>query len=166
MCDKAGFDNKHLARLNGLYRNPSSLTGRKISLVEKLLSKYKCKCRLFDIGCGTGELIERVRDRFNEIVGIDVSSKVVDFCIRRFMNDEKVRIMKLDANKLDRIPGYFDAVTALDVLEHLNNIEDVTRSVYKILRSGGIFVTSTPNWYDKIKRRIYMTLCIKMRIHQ
>jgi SAM-dependent methyltransferase len=71
------------------------------------------------------------------------------------MNAKNVRILKADASKLDGFLGYFDVVTALDVLEHLNDISAVTLSIYKILKNGGIFVMSTPNWYDKIRRMIY-----------
>src|SRR6185369_12214676 len=49
------------------------------------------------------------------------------------------------AEPLDFDRGFFDLITAFDVVEHLATPADFLREVARTLRPGGVFLLSTPN---------------------
>jgi predicted TPR repeat methyltransferase len=122
--------------------------------MKKVVSKIGSGDLLLDIGCGTGELLDRVKDKFKLVYGMDGNVDAIPFCSKRFLNYENVRVIKCDVAELNKkFKGIeFDYVTALDVLEHLE--QDIARKcledIYILLKQGGRFIFTAPNWYDKI----------------
>lgn len=122
--------------------------------MKKVVSKIGYGDLLLDIGCGTGELLDRVKNRFKLLYGVDITEDAINFCSKRFCNYENVRIVKCDVAELSKeFKGTeFDYITALDILEHLKPgiaikcLEDI----YIYLRRGGKFIFTGHNWYDKI----------------
>jgi ubiquinone/menaquinone biosynthesis C-methylase UbiE len=57
-----------------------------------------------DIGCGTGEFIVQLRDRFNTLVGIDTSSHAIEFTARRVGKDKNILLVcgELDSLHLNK----------------------------------------------------------------
>lgn len=108
---------------------------------------------VLDLGCNTGRggtILKTLNSRL-EIAGIDVV---------------KERLARLPSNVYSRsyygsstaIPcesNYFDAVVAGEFIEHLYT-EDVKKTlleVYRVLKSGGKFLLTTPNPND-LKRKL------------
>jgi 2-polyprenyl-3-methyl-5-hydroxy-6-metoxy-1,4-benzoquinol methylase len=127
-----------------------------------LVKKYCLGDRLLDFGCGTGDFIEIVKDRFKEIVGIDISRYAVQLCREKFYNSKNIIIVHGSHEDLKKL-GYFDCITALDVLEHLeySYMLTVLREFFSIIKPGGRLIITTPNWYDKIFR-----ILDKNRLHK
>lgn len=82
--------------------------------------------RLLDIGCGDGYFIERNRNRYNEIVGLD-----------RLLGDQIEKTLDFPDNS-------FDCVTMLAVIEHLDYPWDILQEIRRILKPGGRCVFTTP----------------------
>lgn len=137
------------------YSSDQDLMAKKMKKVE---AKIGSGVLLLDIGCGTGELLNRVKDRFELLYGIDIDDDAINFCSKRFLGYKKIRIVKCDVTKLNQeFKGIkFDYITALDILEHLE--PDIARKcledVYMLLKRGGRFIFTAPNWYDKIKIKL------------
>lgn len=111
---------------------------------------------LLDIGCGTGELIERVKDKFGIIFGIDVDNGALRICNKKFSNYKNIKISKQDIVEIGKCPRTrFDYITALDVLEHLDLVstKKSLSTISNLLKDGGKFIFTGPNWYDKIRIR-------------
>jgi ubiquinone/menaquinone biosynthesis C-methylase UbiE len=112
----------------------------KRSRVYQLLSTYlhAKHPRILDVGCGTGKNVE-VFGKLGESWGIDIAKEAIYFCKKRGLKNVKLA-------RSEKIPfkdAYVDAVTLLDVLEHVE--EDPTLSeIYRILKPGGICVISVP----------------------
>ncbi|MGB7925010.1 MAG: class I SAM-dependent methyltransferase [Pyrinomonadaceae bacterium] len=88
--------------------------------------------RILDVGCGTGANLELL-GRFGEAEGVDVSPDALAFCRARGL--ENVRHGA--AEKLPYEDGAFDLVTALDVVEHLDDDVAGLREMRRVLRKDG-----------------------------
>ena len=89
--------------------------------MKKVVSKIGSGDLLLNIGCGTGELLNRVKDKFKLVYGMDGNVDAISSCSKRFLNYENVRVIKCDVAELNRkFKGTeFDYITALDVLGYL-----------------------------------------------
>jgi SAM-dependent methyltransferase len=97
--------------------------------------------RVLDIGCATGALLARLRDRGWETVGVEVSTPQADYARRERGLD--VRGLPLEQNRFP--PGSFGLVLASHLIEHLNDPGALAGEVFRILTPGGRFLVSTPN---------------------
>ena len=118
----------------------------------KLLEKGE---KLLDLGGGRGDCGEAVKasSLYKEIYGVDV-----DFKLLEESKERGLVINRCDLNK-GALPfkcNYFDAITCLEVIEHIINPHEILREVNRILKPGGIFIISTPNiqWIYHIFRLI------------
>jgi SAM-dependent methyltransferase len=88
--------------------------------------------RILDVGCGTGANLELLA-RYGDAEGVDISPEALDFCRARGL--EKVRLGA--AETLPYEDGSFDLVTALDVVEHLDDDVGGLKEMRRVLRPGG-----------------------------
>lgn len=95
--------------------------------------------RILDLGCGTGAMSARLR-RFGTVVSADFSPLALDFCRRRGLT----RLCAADAMRLPFASGSFDAVVALDVMEHLPDDAACAAEIRRVLRPGGHLVATVP----------------------
>jgi SAM-dependent methyltransferase len=99
---------------------------------------------LLDIGCGDGEVIARVADRYAHIVGADISPAVVQEAARR--RGAIARWLVLDASRtLPFADASFDAIVSLSTLQYLFDPSTFLRDAHRLLRPGGRLLVETPN---------------------
>lgn len=100
--------------------------------------------RVYDAGCGSGELCSHdLRAAGRIVIGVDVDPGLAD---NRWVT-AAVR------GRLDALPfpaDSADLVVARYVLEHLEDPAVVFREVARVLRPGGRFVMLTPNAYHYV----------------
>jgi predicted TPR repeat methyltransferase len=93
--------------------------------------------RTLDLGCGTGLMGEAVRDRTEELVGVDLSENMVEIARRKRIYD---RLAAGDlAYFLAAEPENFDLVLAADVFVYLPDLKPVCTAVAHKLSPGGLF---------------------------
>ena len=96
---------------------------------------------LLDLGCGQGEMSRHLRDLGWQVEGADVSEDNV-----ARLKELGFVAHRMDLNEpLPFADASFDAVTLLDVLEHVVKAELLVEEIHRILRPGGRFLLSTPN---------------------
>lgn len=94
--------------------------------------------RILDIGCGTGKNIEA----FNNIglgYGIDKSRQAIKFCKKRGLKNVKLG----KSEKTNLKSSYFDVITLLDVLEHVEE-SPTLKEIHRILKPKGTVILSVP----------------------
>ncbi|HEY6120535.1 MAG TPA: methyltransferase domain-containing protein [Pyrinomonadaceae bacterium] len=88
--------------------------------------------QILDVGCGTGANLEMLA-HFGETQGVDVSSDALNFCRERGLQN----VREGEAEKLPFADSSFDLVTALDVVEHLDDDRAGLGEMFRVLRPNG-----------------------------
>lgn len=96
--------------------------------------------RLLDLGCGTGANLA-LFERYGELCGLDASSEALRFAATR---DARRRLVEGGANRLPFRDATFDVITALDVVEHLQDDCGALREVRRLLRPNGRLIATVP----------------------
>ena len=102
------------------------------AIVAKLNTGEPPPPRILDVGCGTGANLEMLAG-FGAAEGVDVSDAALAFCRARGLT--KVRLGA--AERLPYEDNSFDLVTALDVVEHLDDDAAGLSEMRRVLRPGG-----------------------------
>lgn len=142
-----GLNRAFFRRADADCRNPRSLSYKKLRMVLPL---FKTGERFLDVGCGTGELLLRLNDRYKILAGIDLNPCVLDIARKKLFRLKNIAVLQQDFMEYSSAKKY-DACAMLDFLEHVSDPEKVLAKAGKLLRNGGQLVISVPNWYDKIK---------------
>lgn len=99
--------------------------------------------KLLDLGCGGGEFTIELGERIGvvEAFGVELSQDAA-----RRAEEKGIGIFRSDLN--ERFPierDVFDVVVSIQVIEHLHNTDNFIKECYRVLRSGGYAIISTPN---------------------
>ncbi len=102
---------------------------------------------VLDVGCGGGLLSEGMARRGANVVGIDLSDKPLGVArLHLLESGVKVDYRKIAVEALaEELPGAFDAVTCLEMLEHVPDPASVVAACTKLVRPGGQVFFSTIN---------------------
>lgn len=106
--------------------------------------------RVLDVGCRFGALTQAYAAG-NEVVGLDVDR-------RALAEAAKLGIETRWADVEEPLPfedESFDVVVAGEILEHLRDPRSVVAEIRRVLRPGGSFVGSVPNFF-RLKNRLAM----------
>jgi SAM-dependent methyltransferase len=94
---------------------------------------------IVDIGCGTGEMLDMLRE-FGPVLGLDGSPIAIRHCRERFGDDVDVRLGRIPED----LPAGAALVTAFDVVEHLEDDQGALAAIRGSLAPGGHFVCTVP----------------------
>lgn len=106
-------------------------------VLEKFIGEKKLK--ILDIGCGTGAIMDYLKNKGHEVFGVDMSDEALKYC--------QAKGLAVEIGKADRVDfpdGYFDVVLSLDVLEHLDNDQEAVNEARRLLKKGGFFIATVP----------------------
>jgi len=103
--------------------------------------------RILDVGCGGGLLSEGMAVRGAEVTGIDLSEKPLGVAkLHLLESGQKVDYRKIAVEQLaEEMPGAFDTVTCLEMLEHVPNPSSVVSACARLVKPGGQVFFSTLN---------------------
>ena len=103
--------------------------------------------RVLDVGCGGGLLSEGMAVRGAEVTGIDLSEKPLGVArLHLLESGQKVDYRKISAEQMaEEMPGAFDAVTCLEMLEHVPDPASIVESCGRLVKPGGQVFFSTIN---------------------
>ncbi|MDR2726697.1 MAG: metalloregulator ArsR/SmtB family transcription factor [Deltaproteobacteria bacterium] len=107
-----------------------------------------------DLGCGTGMVLERLRGRAAQVIGVDGSSRMLELARRRFSIDAQgisLRIGELDHLPLRDDEGDFVCITM--VLHHLSDPAAALREIRRVIRPGGLLLVTDFDRHDHERMR-------------
>jgi 2-polyprenyl-6-hydroxyphenyl methylase/3-demethylubiquinone-9 3-methyltransferase len=130
----ANDDPVALLRAESRLRNPW--------LAAKLRLERGSGARVLDVGCGAGFLSNYLAREGFEVSGIDASQASLDVAARHDATGN-VRYLFGDALALPFADASFDAVCAMDFLEHVEAPAAVVTEIARVLRPGGVFFFHT-----------------------
>jgi SAM-dependent methyltransferase len=107
-------------------------------VLDRLLPKT-ADSRLLDVGCGAGNMIHHL-SHYGQVKGIEIDSRPVKMAHQRGYD-----VDQFDATQpLPFAANSFDAVTALDVIEHNQDDLAILADSYRVLKPGGHMIITVP----------------------
>jgi SAM-dependent methyltransferase len=111
--------------------------------------------RVADLGAGAGAMSARLLDAGYEVTALDIDPGIfrvrgAGFTRCDLSDPEEVGALA------KRLSGTFDAVVAIEVIEHMTDpwrLVDLSRA---ILRDGGYFFVTTPNVANRVSRVLFL----------
>lgn len=103
--------------------------------------------RVIDVGCGGGLLSEAMAARGAEVTGIDLSEKPLGVAKLHLYESGLTVNYRLESaeHMAAECPEAFDAVTCLEMLEHVPDPGSIVRSCASLVKPGGQVFFSTLN---------------------
>jgi ubiquinone/menaquinone biosynthesis C-methylase UbiE len=110
------------------------------SLVERICTMLRIpQPRILDVGCGTGANLKMLAS-YGSAEGVDISDQAVQFCRQRGLSSVKLGAVE----QLPYESETFDLVTALDVVEHLDDDVAGLREMRRVLTKDGRVLVFVP----------------------
>jgi ubiquinone/menaquinone biosynthesis C-methylase UbiE len=107
----------------------------------KLLGNVKGK-NILDAGAGPGLYARLLTDKGAKVKGIDISPKLLEIARKEA---PEVRFTQNSVEKLPFKDKEFDIVLCTLVLGHLDNWNKAFKEIFRVLKSGGLFIFSVYN---------------------
>jgi SAM-dependent methyltransferase len=109
------------------------------SMLSQLTSGLYTSPHILDVGCGTGGNLTLLR-RFGRAFGLDPEPRALSLCQQR----ESGLLVQGSATDLPFANDSMDIITALDVLEHLDDDVGALAEMRRVLRPGGSLLVTVP----------------------
>lgn len=107
---------------------------------------------LLDLGCGPGELLFEIGEKFPqlELTGVDYSPRMLEISQQR---NDKAKHILMDAADLDKLEAMYDMIVCTHSLPYYKDPKDVFRNLSRILTKQGRLIVgfaSGNSVYDKV----------------
>jgi len=116
-----------------------------IKMVELTEKHLNSSDSVLDFGCATGTITNVIADKVQKIIGIDISSKMIDIAKRNVGSGNTDSITFEHATIFDEShkKETFNVVLAFNMLHLLEDALKVVQQINMLLKSGGLFISAT-----------------------
>lgn len=120
---------------------------------------------ILDYGCGTGEFINKVKDRVRSAYGYDVDQEKIQ------INKKKIKGVQFNTSRVGtKLPyknNFFDKVFMFHILEHVDSEENALLEANRVLKPNGKLILASPykgifSWADMANLRYRFPLIHKI----
>lgn len=116
-----------------------TIAGMHEAVIDPFLAHVRPPARVVDLGAGAGAWADRLVKVGFEVVGVDRARDRFGCANAKFVAAD------LNDDFAKALTGPFDAVTAIEVIEHLENPRHLLRQGKQLLKPGGLMFVTTPN---------------------
>ncbi|MBV9012376.1 MAG: glycosyltransferase [Pseudonocardiales bacterium] len=111
-----------------------------------LAAPFTTGARVLDLACGEGFGPALLAGQAREVVGVDIDPPTVEHATVHYGGDN-VHFMVGSMTDPQLLAGAepFDVITCFEALEHVEDHDTLMAVVTRLLASGGLFLTSTPD---------------------
>ncbi|MFO0971610.1 MAG: class I SAM-dependent methyltransferase [Candidatus Saccharimonadales bacterium] len=116
----------------------------RLDIIDAQLEKVKKsmndkKLKILNIGCGTGGTVATL-EKFGEVYNVDTESLAIKLLKKNGFKNGKV----VQGNELPFKEGFFDAIVAMDVLEHIDAENEALTEWNRVLAADGQLLITVP----------------------
>lgn len=149
-CEVCGLHWRHpqpaKSELDALYRKGAAsswqyhpVKRRDWQLASTIIRKHDEVATVLDVGCFDGRFLDHLGNRYRRS-GIEVHPLAAEHAAAK-----GIEIVGRDFSDLDTLHTPFDAVVAMDVIEHVGSPKTFLASLAQATRPGGLIILSTGN---------------------
>lgn len=110
--------------------------------IEKLYGDRRV--RILDLGCGNGFVASRLAELGHDVTGIDAATDGINIARATYPSVNFQRSSIYESEWSGVTDESFDCVVSLEVVEHLLYPKVLFEKSYRVMKSGGHFILSTP----------------------
>ncbi len=119
----------------------SPITVKSYNLLLDEFEKRRGTNRILDVGCGRGWFLVEAKKRGWEVFGTEYSQKAIEHCEKA-----NIKVLQGELSSSFFEENSFDVITSFEVIEHIYNPNKELDIISKLLRKGGLFYCTTPNF--------------------
>ena len=97
--------------------------------------------RVIDLGCGTGFFTNILASKYQQVFGVDLSKKMLDFAQSK--STQQVQWIEADAYKLPFDDNSIDLIYSNLMIQWCDPLSDLLTEITRVLKPGGLFIFST-----------------------
>jgi len=122
---------------------------QKLELTREYLTP---ETKLLEFGCGTGSTAILHAPLVAQIEAIDISVNMLEIAKHKATTEQinNIHFQEASINTFVAEDGSFDIIIGMSILHLLEDKEAALEKVYKMLKPGGIFISSTACLGDKM----------------
>jgi len=122
--------------------------------LERLAQLAPARKRFLDIGCGAGHYLALARNHFEELYGVEPSLPSVQLA-----RQQGFSVTHDYFHEGIVFESGFDAISLIEVLEHLEQPSNIFQQAASLLNENGILLVEVPNGQRIVHNRLYYNLC-------
>jgi len=109
------------------------------------------KGRMLDVGCGPGVTADYFVKRGFDLYGVDIAPEMIRQCGETFAGVDRAHFSVGVIEKLEFPDGFFDVVTAMGVVEYIEDDARAVAEMARVTRPGGIVIVTLPNAWSPFR---------------
>jgi len=100
---------------------------------------------VLDLACGTGYgSFELAKSGAKKVIGGDISKETIDYACKKYKR-KNLSFFQMDAKNTNLVDNSVDVLVSFETIEHIPNYEKFLMEAKRVLKSGGLFICSSPN---------------------
>ncbi|MFA5576339.1 MAG: methyltransferase domain-containing protein [Tissierellaceae bacterium] len=102
--------------------------------------------KILDVGCGTGNFSIKLAEMGCQVVGIDISEKMLAEARKKIEGRNlDIKFYNMDVYNIDFQDGYFDGVFSMAAFEFIDRPQEAYDEMYRVLKEQGHLLIGTIN---------------------
>lgn len=150
MYSKEYFESDFRCGHAGSYFDEKTQTSLEDEALIARIKEFKPSGSFLEIGCAGGAFLHAAKKAGYDVKGVEFSDAAAQLARDKF----KLDVITGDVTDAQFPDNTFDVVFMGDVLEHLPNPLATCKEVFRIMRSGGVFVIECPMQTNTIFSRV------------